>query len=378
MATNTPSAAPSSDPQRFKCPGCSAAMQFDPASSGLKCPYCAAVVKISHPVNTQVRELPLDDYLGAGRTRGELRRVSEQALEVACGSCGSTVQFQPPEVAGVCPFCAAPIVAQPQSADPEIAPNGLLPFGLEKRTATAHIQEWLASRWFAPNALKNVAKPEGIHGVYVPFWTYDAQTRSAYSGQRGDYYYETQYVNVQNARGEMVRQAQQVRRTRWSPASGVVANAFDDVLVPASRAIDEGRLRELAPWDLESVQAYEPAFLAGFKAQRYQVEIGEGFATAQSIMNESIRHSVQADIGGDEQQIQALDTQWNDVTFKHVLLPVWIGAYRFSGKVFQVTVNARTGEVQGERPYSAWKIALAVLAALIVVAVVAWLSQQQQ
>ncbi len=363
--------------ERFKCPGCSAAMQFDPATAGLKCPYCAAVVKISHPVNSLVHELPLDDFLGE-RAVGRLKRVTGEALEVSCQSCGSTVQFQPPEVAGVCPFCAAPIVAQPKSADPEIAPNGVLPFALEKPAATSRIQEWLASRWFAPNALKNVARPEGIHGVYVPFWTYDAQTQSAYSGERGDYWYETQYITVQNARGEPERQAQQVRHTRWTPASGSVANSFDDVLVPASRAIDERRLRELAPWDLESVQAYEPAFLAGFQAQRYQVEIGEGFETAQSIMNESIRNSVRNDIGGDEQQVHTLNTRWNDVTFKHVLLPVWIGAYRFRGKVFQVTVNARTGEVQGERPYSVLKIALTVVAAAILIAVVAWLAGLQR
>jgi hypothetical protein len=286
------------------------------------------------------------------------------------------VQFQPPEVAGVCPFCAAAIVAQPKSADLEIAPNGLLPFGLEKRAATGSIQSWLASRWFAPNALKSVARPDGIHGVYVPFWTYDAQTRSAYTGERGDYYYETEYVTVQNARGEAVRQQQQVRRTRWSGVSGQVENAFDDVLVPASRAIDERRLRELAPWDLEAVAPYEPAYLAGFKAQRYQVELADGFETAQAIMNSSIQHAVRSDIGGDEQQVHSVNTRWNDVTFKHVLLPVWIGAYRFQGKVFQVTVNARTGEVQGERPYSTLKIALAVLAALILIAAFYWVSQR--
>lgn len=375
MATTPPPPPPPI--ARFKCPGCSAGMEFDPATGGLKCGYCGNLQKISHPVNAGVEELPLDDYTG-GRGAAHLRQVAQQALEVTCTGCGSTVQFAPPEVAGVCPFCAAAIIAQPKSADPEIAPNGLLPFGLEKRAATASIQSWLASRWFAPNALKSVARPEGIHGVYVPFWTYDAETWSAYTGARGDYYYETQYVNVQNARGEVVRQAQQVRRTRWTSVSGNVENRFDDVLIPASRAIDEKRLRDLAPWDLDAVAPYEPAYLSGFKAQRYQVEIGDGFETAKLIMQSSIHHSVVADIGGDEQQVRSLETEWNNVTFKHVLLPVWIGAYRFQSKVFQVTVNARTGEVQGERPYSVAKIVLAVIAALILIAAIYWLASQQQ
>jgi Zn finger protein HypA/HybF involved in hydrogenase expression len=366
-----------SDPHRFKCSGCSAPMAYDAATGGLKCPYCGIAQRISCPVGGQVRELPLDEYLG-GPANGHLTKVTQEALEVSCAGCGSTVQFQPPEVAGNCPFCAAPIVAQPKSADPEIAPNGLLPFGLEKQAATTSIRTWLASRWFAPGALKNLARPEGIHGVYVPFWTYDAQSMSAYSGERGDYYYETRYVTVRNARGEMVQQAQQVRHTRWSPAAGDVANTFDDVLVPASRSINERRLRELAPWDFESACAYEPAYLAGFKAQRYQVTVDEGFETAKEMMNESIRHSVAGAIGGDEQRIHSVDTHWSGLTFKHMLLPVWVGAYRFQGKVFQLTVNARTGEVQGERPYSAVKIALAVLAALVVVALVALLGGQAE
>ncbi|MCC6539741.1 MAG: primosomal protein N' (replication factor Y) - superfamily II helicase [Bryobacterales bacterium] len=361
---------------RYKCPGCSAGMEFDPATDGLKCAYCGYTQKISHPVSAAVEELPLEEFLQAGRGQ-RLVKLSQQSVEVTCSTCGSTVQFQPPEVAGVCPFCASAIVAQAKSADPEIAPNGVLPFALEKRDATARIREWLSSRWFAPDALKNLARPEGIHGVYVPFWTYDAQTWSRYAGQRGDYYYTTEYVNVQNARGEMERQARQVRHTRWSPVSGRVANSFDDVLIPASRAIDERRLRELAPWDLDAVAAYDPAYLPGFKAQRYQVELADGFAAAKNIMNTSIHHSVVGAIGGDEQRVEGIDTEWNALTFKHVLLPVWIGAYRFSEKVFQVTVNARTGEVQGERPYSAGKIALAVVAALVVILVVVWLANQQ-
>jgi hypothetical protein len=126
------------------------------------------------------------------------------------------------------------------------------------------------------------------------------------------------------------------------------------------------------------VKPYEPAYLSGFKAQRYQVSLDDGLASAQEIMRHGIHDSVCRDIGGDEQRVDDIDTRWSEVTFKHVLLPVWIGAYRFQGKVFQVTVNARTGEVQGERPYSAAKIALLVLAVIVVLVIVALLSQQQQ
>jgi hypothetical protein len=90
-------------------------------------------------------------------------------------------------------------------------------------------------------------------------------------------------------------------------------------------------------------------------------------------MEDRIRSSVRSDIGGDTQQITTLSTEYNDITFKHILLPLWISAYRYNNKVYRFTINARTGEVQGERPYSAIKIALLVIAIIgIIVGIVYW------
>ena len=143
-------------------------------------------------------------------------------------------------------------------------------------------------------------------------------------------------------------------RTRWSPAWGHVQVPFDDVLVPATRAVSMERLGRLDPWGPEPVRAYEPGYLAGFKAQRYQVELPQGYEQAKEIMRGSIGEACCRDIGGDEQRVSDLKTEYNEVTFKHILLPVWIGAYRFQGKVFQVLVNGRTGEVRGSGR-TAWR-----------------------
>jgi hypothetical protein len=112
--------------------------------------------------------------------------------------------------------------------------------------------------------------------------------------------------------------------------------------------------------------------LAGFKAQRYQVELADGFEKAKEVMGAEIQEVVRKDIGGDEQRIYRIQTEYSAETFRHLLLPVWIGAYRFQGKVYQVLVNARTGDVQGERPYSVIKITL-LSAAILLVVIVLWL-----
>jgi hypothetical protein len=141
------------------------------------------------------------------------------------------------------------------------------------------------------------------------------------------------------------------------------------VLIPATLALSPERLTSLEPWDLEALRSYDPAFLSGFKAQRYQVDLAGGFERAKEVIAPAIEARIRQDIGGDEQMIESVSTNYSDVTFKHLLLPVYAGAYRYNGKPYQIMVNGRTGEIQGERPYSFWKIALLVLTILVFVVI---------
>jgi ribosomal protein S27E len=349
---------------QFPCPGCAADMQFDPATGGMKCPFCGQTQALPAPAEgARVPSHGFDEFVAAGAAK--LQSLTGQALQVSCDGCGSVVAFEPPEVAGNCPFCGAPLVAQAKAADPLISPDALLPAKVPKEQAAAEVKQWLQSRWFAPNALKRFARPEGIHGVYLPFWDYDADTGSRYTGARGQHYWETETYTETDSNGNTVQRTQQVQRTAWYPCAGEVSRHFEGVLVAASRAINEAKLNALEPWDLESMRPYEPAFLSGFKAQRYQLELPDGFEKAKGTMQRTIADDVRRDIGGDEQRIEGVETQYANVMFRHLLLPVWIGAYQFHGKVYQVAVNARTGEVQGERPYSTAKIASLVAAVVL-------------
>ena len=353
---------------KYPCPGCGASLLFEPQDGCLVCPYCGR--KETIPENSeQVQERSYEDYL---RPRSDqLKALAENALEVRCDGCGATVTFSPPDVAGECSFCGVAIVAQPKSADPLVSPEGILPFAISQARSSKAVKDWLSSRWFAPNALKRLAYQESVDGIYLPFWTYDAFSTSYYTGQRGEHYYVTETYTEQDAQGNTVTKTRQVRRTRWYAASGTVSRWIDDVLVPATTSVSRPRLASLEPWDLASLKPYEPIFLPGFKAQRYQIDLSAGFEEAKQIMAPIIEQDVIEDIGGDEQRIDEVRTSYSAVTFKHLLLPVFIGAYRFREKAYQVMVNARTGEVQGDRPYSFWKIfflvwfLLAVIAAIV-------------
>jgi ribosomal protein S27E len=357
-ATNTRVVAPEKV-RRFRCPGCGADLQFAPEGGCLTCPYCGRQEQIA-PTGGSVEERPYEDYLRTHADR--MGRLAEGALEVACQTCGATVTFTPPMVAGECDFCGSPLVAQPRDADPIVAPEGVLPFRVTQAQATDSIRRWLGSLWFAPSALKRMAQHEGVGGVYIPFWTYDAYTLSEYEGQRGEHYYETETYTETDSQGRTETKTRQVQRTRWWPASGTVERWFDDILVPATKSLPPARLAALEPWDLGELTAYDPAYLSGYKAQRYQVDLAEGFELAKSTAAPVIESDARRDIGGDEQRVTRVSTRYSAITFKHLLLPVYVGAYRFNNKVFQLAVNGRTGEVQGERPYSFWKIFLFALA----------------
>ncbi|HKY44682.1 MAG TPA: hypothetical protein VJM50_16445 [Pyrinomonadaceae bacterium] len=353
-----------SEVHHFPCPSCGADLVFEPRGGVLACPYCGHKQAIPESAE-QVEEQSFEQHLQI--RPDQLEKLAPNALEVQCQSCGAKSIFTPPEVAGRCEFCGVQIVAQPKSADPILTPSGLLPFHITQQQASSALKQWLSTRWFAPNGLKQFAQPEAIHGVYLPFWTYDTNTTTNYTGRRGEYYYETETYYTTDSKGNQERHTRQVRHTRWYPASGTVTAWFDDVLIPATLSLSPNRLAALDPWDLEQLKPYEPAFLSGFKAQRYQVDLAAGFARAKEVIAPVIEDDVRKDIGGDEQDIESLSTRCYDVTFKHLLLPVYAGAYRYNGKLFQIMVNGRTGEIQGDRPYSFLKIALLVASLLLVV-----------
>lgn len=351
----------------YPCPNCGAELTYNPQASRLACPFCGHQ-EVSPQAITEVQEHAYDDYLRPSANK--IQPLAVNALEVKCNGCSATVTFTPPQVAGECPFCGNQIVAQPKSADPMVAPEAVLPFLISQQQSDVALKTWLSSRWFAPNALKRLAYREGAAGIYIPYWTYDANTLSFYSGERGEHYYVTEEFTENDAQGNRVRRSRQVQKTRWYSASGQVERWFDDVLVAATKSLNRERLASLEPWDLKLLQPYDPAFLAGFKAQRYEIDLVEGFNKAKELMAPTISNDVRQDIGGDEQSIHEITTQYSAITFKHILLPVYLGAYRFNQKPYQIMINARTGLVQGDRPYSFWKIFFLVLIIIAIFALI--------
>lgn len=355
---------------RFPCDSCGADMRFAPDASELVCNHCGNRHDISDHTDTvpAIKELDFRTAIEALLPEQEI----EETRVVSCPNCGAQVEFDAATHGGECPFCATPVVTD-TGTHRHIKPRGVLPFVLSEREGHKVMADWLGALWFAPNGLKQFArKGRKLQGIYVPYWTFDADTKSKYRGERGTTYYENRTV-TRKGKSETRR----VQKTRWRPASGRVARWFDDVLVLASKSLPKRFTDALQPWDLSALEPYQPEYLAGFRAEAYTVEIGNGFDEARAIMDRRIGRDVKNDIGGDKQRIHEVQTAISKVTFKHILLPVWLAAYKYRGKTYRFVINGQSGRVQGERPWSVVKILFAVLAVAAIAVAVGYFSAGQ-
>jgi len=359
----TGTAAPRSAP----CGQCGAWLRFDPAVEQLKCDHCGFVNPVPQ-LGPAVEEQDFNAALAATRDAQETQTIET----VRCGSCAAEFTLDPNSESGLCPFCGSAVVRETTRAE-QLKPKGVLPFKVTIDQAGEQFRTWLKRLWFAPTKLKQYARTDRslLTGMYTPYWTFDSATRTAYTGERGDNY--TVYVTRTVTRdGRTVTEQVPETRTRWTSVSGGVARDFDDVLVLASTSLPERITERLEPWDLPSIKPFADEYLSGFRAERYQVDLPAGFTRARAKMDVVIREDIRRDIGGDHQRIHSADTRHDRVTYKHVLLPVWLAAYQYRDKTYRFVVNGRTGQVQGERPWSWIKIA-GVIAAVIVAGVAIFL-----
>lgn len=356
----------------FPCENCGADLKFNIGQQRLKCEFCGFEKEIELSPEAVVAEqnfhAMLERMAELRVQRAETTPTETDAREIRCESCGGHVVFTGTLASSECPYCGSPIqLENAYKAEDRIPVDGVLPFLVDKKKATHNLAAWVRSRWFAPNEFLRRGVHGQFNGVYLPYWTYDTMTGNWYSGERGEHYY------VEVGEGENKRRE---RRTRWYPVSGAFQRFFDDVLVIASRGLPAKLVLKLEPWPLDGLSPFNQQVLAGYLARTYEVELDAGFLEAKQRIDAAIHSEVRQRIGGDEQRIHSIDTHYDAITYKHLLLPTWLLAYRFHEKPYQVLINAGTGEVQGERPWSWVKITLAVVTLIAAIGVVVFFANR--
>ena len=357
---------------KFACTSCGAYLKYAPGTTHLTCEYCNTQNEITG--FGEVEELDYFAFLSDGDSPAGT--VSEHFVK--CETCNATSSIKPTVTSASCPYCSAPFVLENAYNENVIPPNSILPFKLDEKTAKNEFIKWIDKLWYAPNDLKKVvSKLDYFKGVYIPYWTYDTNTFTQYTGERGEHYYVTEtYTTTEN--GKSVTNTRQVQKTRWYSASGSVMLFFDDLLVTASKSLPEKYVRNLEPWDMENLVTFNQSYLSGYTTEKYQINLKEGFDIAKILAEPNIMSAIRNDIGGDEQRIDTTDTKYSNITFKHLLFPLYVSVYKYNGKVYQFLINARTGEVQGQRPYSTIKIIFTVLLVLAIIAAIVYYAKYYQ
>lgn len=344
------------------CANCGAELKFKPGSHQMKCEYCGYEEFIEQSKRS-LEELELAHYL---KIVGE-NAYTETIDLLHCKNCGANQHVEENFKSLKCVYCSEPLIREDIEKEGWILPGALVPFQFDTKKANEIFKNWVNAIWFAPNNLKRAAlDPEGLHGLYVPYWTFDANLFAAYQGERGDYYYETKRIRTKNG-----VQTQQVRKTRWSRTSGSVHGFVDDILINASQKKRIAIPQKIAFWNMKELVAFNSRYLSGFVTEKYTLSLKEGhhrsFQQAKQIADSWICR----DIGGDTQRIHHADIKLSNETFKHVLLPVYISAYRFNSKEYHFYINGQTGVLSGTRPYSFWKIFFLVCFIIAIIALIA-------
>lgn len=349
----------------YPCTACGGELHFDIATQMLKCPHCGTTHELTE-ADGQVHERDLRQALTrlrATRATNTAADLVGEEKEVVCQNCGGHTTFTGSLTADRCPYCATPIQRDDVHQAPERLPvDAVLPFSVDQREAEELIDRWINGRWFAPNEFKTYHRTGSFQSVYMAYFTYDAETVTRYSGQRG--ITRTRTVgHGDNRRTETY--------TTWHHVQGTVADSFDDLPILANTGFEKKRIDKLEPWPTEQAKPYSPEYAAGHLARTYDHDVEECLAEATAIMEDDIRSTVRRDIGGDQQRISAMNVDWREMTYKHILLPLWLLTVIYEQRPFQVYINGVTGEVHGARPYSKVKIMAAIAVALILVVVIA-------
>lgn len=339
----------------YYCSNCGGVMEFDVKTQSLKCPNCDTQVNI---VNDKKKIIEHEFNKRVAKT---IAVEEKQTSTMECKGCGAKVEVSPDCTATECPYCGSKyVLAEKQEA--AIVPDGIVPFKVDKHKVQETFNKWINRRWLAPGKLKHLYESGKIQGVYIPYWTFDADVVCDYSAEGGKH----RKVEVKKDDGTTETRTE----TDWYNTHGRVKEFFDDVQVRGSKNLKDSLLKGIEPYDTKKqLVSYSPEYLSGYGAECYTVSLEDAHREANSIMETELRELARKDVRKhyDEVRNVRIAPDYRDETYKHILIPVYSTAFTYANKNYTVLVNGQTGKIKGSYPKSPIKISIivAIIAAIV-------------
>ncbi len=346
----------------FICPSCGWEMAYDEPSAKAKCGHCGAEEAVCEEGDKE------DIDFAAIEADADRQDWGFPTKVVRCAGCDARFIVAADAALLSCPLCSSSQLADTDEA-PGLRPDSAIPFKLDANAAGSRFTQWVQRRRLAPFSMKKEYEAGLLSGVYIPYWSFDAKTKTAYSGQAGDYYRETEQ-DTHTENGQTAAQPKSVKKLRWRFVSGAYEKAFGGIIYSDSREISEDTVRKLEPFKLNELEKFNPRLLGGHFAQRYGEGPGAAWKRAKAYMSGVIRGDVKGIIKRGSDALGALHIcpEYSGIKYRLMLLPVWMGSYRYHNKTYRCYINAQTGEITGDAPLSALKIFILIMTALIVLA----------
>lgn len=342
--------------ETIKCQGCGSNMVFNPDDQVLECPYCGTKKQFGQTIFAKENDLMNGLYNSPQWTM-------EDAVVFGCENCGAKVVLKQGESAAFCPFCGTSHVRKTEELA-GIKPHAVIPFAFGEKKGIEYSVNWAKKRFFAPNKFKKNIKTDNVKGVYMPCFTFDSQTTSYYEGRIG----ETRTRVVGSGKN---------RRTQtyvvWRNIRGTFRNAYDDLLVSAGSKFSQKELEKVSPFGTNQSRVYEEEFLLGFMAYHYDSELSDCWENAKTKIDADLRNRILAQYHHDRVAYLNVSTTHENVKYKYIMLPIYVGNYKYGKKVYNFFVNGSTGKVYGKTPVSFWKVFFTVLGGLGLIGLIIYL-----
>lgn len=336
----------------FKCPQCGATTVFGVAEQAVTCKHCGYMdVSQKDQIGKQARqeEFTVDVMDAANQGWGDERK------DMACSQCGGIVSMPVENLSHTCPFCGSNKVIHRLDQQNSLRPRFLIPFTLVPDTCQTITQKWLSSSWMTPASLSQVANLKRFTPIYLPFWTFDARNTAEWKAEVGHTKTERYYQD-----GEWKERSVLV----WRWENGQVMLKVDDLLVPGSIQVSQGLIKKINNFDLHTLVAYEARYLAGIQAQAFTLNLEKAWEMARQEMREDAKLACMEQASTDRIRNFRMDLDFADESWRYILLPVYLSAFTYQGKTFQVMVNGQSGLIAGQRPVD-WTKFWLVMAAIL-------------
>lgn len=333
----------------FRCPNCDGATAYSSDNGGLTCSFCGYY------------EAPPKEVVGKGAEEFEFtvetveRSVNgwgQERKELVCGSCAMHITLSPEMLTHTCPFCGSNAVVQTRAAQDVLRPRFLIPFVTTTEDCRQKTAVWLNNSWMLPKDLQNLARSAEYTPIYIPFWTFDAHTKASWRAEVRNTDARRRSYSAPNWEWERPLLLKLANRDgkQWDWENGAVSLVTDDMLISGSSKLSKTLLMQMQGYRLSELVPYDPTFLAGISAQAYDVDLETAWASARRLMRARTKQACNKQASANSIRNFSMSLDFNDESWRYILLPLYLATYRYGGKVFQVMVNGQSGIVAGQRP----------------------------